>query len=75
MEKGDQLVVFTDGLNEARNRKGQEFGIENVKKTITQNRLLNSQALTETLKDRLLKFSSSLARHDDITLIAVTVKK
>jgi sigma-B regulation protein RsbU (phosphoserine phosphatase) len=69
------MVVFTDGLNEARNRKGQEFGIENVKKTITQNRLLNSQALTETLKDRLLKFSSSLAQRDDITLIAVTVKK
>ena len=75
MEKGDQIVIFTDGLNEARNRKGQEFGIENVKKVITQTKVTNSQVVTETLKNKVFKFSSSTVQRDDITLIVVTLKK
>ena len=74
INKGDRIFVFTDGLNEARNRKGKEFGMENIKQTLIQGASLDSQLLVKNLKDRLFKFSASAAQFDDITLIAVKMK-
>ena len=72
--KGDRIFVFTDGLNEARNRKGEEFGMENIKEALVRSADLNSQLLVENLKDKLLKFSASSPQFDDITLVALKVK-
>ncbi|MCK9615591.1 MAG: CHASE2 domain-containing protein [Candidatus Omnitrophica bacterium] len=67
--KGDKLFLFTDGLYEARNSKGEEFGIENVKKLILQNASLDTKTINEAIRENILKFSDSREQHDDITFI------
>jgi sigma-B regulation protein RsbU (phosphoserine phosphatase) len=71
LEKGDKLFVFTDGLTEARNLDSREFGVENVKKIIHQNAGLLPDALSESLKKGVFKFSYRCPQHDDITLIVL----
>jgi adenylate cyclase len=69
--KQDKLIVFTDGVQEARNKKGEEFGIDNAKKIITDNPRLDPDELSGLIKEDLLRFSRSCPQHDDITLIVV----
>jgi hypothetical protein len=64
IHKGDRLIVFTDGLPEARNVSGQEFGIGNVKDAI---------AKGSDIKDELFRFSHRATQHDDITLITLSL--
>ncbi|MBM3250361.1 MAG: CHASE2 domain-containing protein, partial [Candidatus Omnitrophica bacterium] len=71
LDKADKLFVFTDGLTEARNLDSQEFGVENIKKIIGQNAGLLPQALSESLKKGVYKFSYRCPQHDDITLIVL----
>jgi len=71
LEEQDKLIVFTDGVQEARNKKGEEFGIDNTKKIITDNPRLHPDELSGLIKENLLRFSRSCPQHDDITLIVV----
>lgn len=69
LEEQDKLIVFTDGVQEARNKKGEEFGIDNTKKIITDNPRLHPDELSGLIKENILRFSRSCPQHDDITLI------
>jgi len=62
LEKGDKLIVFTDGVTEARNIRGQEFDLEIVKDIVSKGR---------DIKDELFKFCHRAPQHDDITLITL----
>jgi CHASE2 domain-containing sensor protein len=75
IEKGDTVVVFTDGVSEARNRKNQEFGTENIKNIILENAALSSEKILDIIKEKVFKFSYRCAQHDDITLIVLSVGK
>jgi hypothetical protein len=66
---GDRLTIFTDGVSEARNRKAQEFGTENVKNTILEKAGAGPEQISSLLKERIAKFTASCTQHDDITLI------
>jgi sigma-B regulation protein RsbU (phosphoserine phosphatase) len=74
IEEGDKIVVFTDGLLEARNRENQELGFANLKNIILKNSSLTPQELLETIKTEVFKFSAHTPQHDDITLIVLGKK-
>jgi len=69
IESGDKIVIFTDGLTDARDVNNQEFGCENVKKIISENGTKKAEQLSELIIDRVKKFSMHRSQHDDITLI------
>ena len=69
LKSGDKLVVFTDGVSEARNIRQQEFGTQAVKNLFLEKKDLSAQGLLVALKDNLRSFSRSCPQHDDITLI------
>ncbi len=69
IEKGDKLFLFTDGLYEARNSKGEELGMENTKKIILQNVSLGIKEIQRLVRSAVLKFSDRDKQHDDITFI------
>ena len=69
--KGDKIVVFTDGVNEARSRKQEEFGIDRVRGIIADKGDGSSDALIEAVKKELFEFSARAPQHDDITLIVL----
>jgi len=70
--KGDKIVIFTDGVYEARNRERQEFGVERVKNIILGNSNYSAEKISDSIKEGIFEFSSHCPQHDDITLIVLT---
>jgi sigma-B regulation protein RsbU (phosphoserine phosphatase) len=73
LESGDRLVLYTDGLTEAQNSEGLEFGEHNLTRIGNQNMRLTAADLLETLRREVTAFCNNTF-HDDLTLVVVTVK-
>ena len=56
-EKGDALLLYTDGMIEASDGKGKEFGIERLKKAFLALRDRPAAEITRALIDRLGEFT------------------
>jgi serine phosphatase RsbU (regulator of sigma subunit)/predicted enzyme related to lactoylglutathione lyase len=65
---GDVLALYTDGITEARNEQGQEFGEQYLIESLRQHRGLSCQALLTAIVDGVRRFSPQ-EQHDDITAI------
>ena len=70
---GDVLVLYTDGVTEASNHHGQEFGERCLIESLRQHRELSCQALLTAIVDGVQRFSSQ-EQHDDITAIVAKFK-
>jgi len=68
---GDMLVIYTDGLTEARNRHNEMFGVERLKELITNHRDLSARDFTELVFERITDFCGSTVRADDQTLVVI----
>ncbi len=66
---GDILALYTDGVTEAFNDEGEEFGEQRLIEAVRRNRDLPSEELLAAIVDDLQRFSSGGEQHDDITLI------
>jgi serine phosphatase RsbU (regulator of sigma subunit) len=73
LESGDRLVLYTDGLTEARNASGIEFGEHNVARIGNENMRLSAAEMLETLRREVTTFCNGTF-DDDLTLVVVTVK-
>ena len=65
---GDVLALYTDGITEASNECGEEFGERCLIELLRQHRELSCQALLTAIVDGVQRFSSQ-EQHDDITAI------
>ncbi len=65
-EKGDILVLLTDGVTECRNYRGEMFGVDGAIKTLSYSRTADD--FIKNLESNLKSFCSNL--NDDITAIA-----
>jgi len=73
LESGDRLVLYTDGLTEARNSNGVEFGEHNVTRVGNQNMRLTAAEMLDALRREVTTFCNGIF-DDDLTLVVVTVK-
>jgi sigma-B regulation protein RsbU (phosphoserine phosphatase) len=67
----DTVVVYTDGINEALDDEGNEFGQEQLKAVLREAGPQSVAFLVKTIVDRVQNFSSGHPQNDDITLVAV----
>jgi sigma-B regulation protein RsbU (phosphoserine phosphatase) len=67
----DTVVVYTDGINEAVDAEGNEFGQEQLKGVLQAAGPQSVDFLVKTIVDRVQSFSSGHPQNDDITLAAV----
>jgi len=65
---GDTIAFYTDGITEAFNSSGEEFGEQRLTETLRRHRKLSSQDLLSAIVDEVQKFSPD-EQNDDITLI------
>ena len=65
---GDMLALYTDGITEAGNELGEEFGECRLIESLRQHRELPCQALLTAIVDTVRGFSPQ-EQHDDITAI------
>jgi sigma-B regulation protein RsbU (phosphoserine phosphatase) len=74
MESGDCVVLFTDGVTEALDPEGEEFGVPRVTRVLLENAQLCASALLERITTELKSFVGAAPQHDDITLIVIRKK-
>ena len=74
LQSGDTLVVYTDGVTEAMNPAGVEFGEDRLRSILLESVRLPAQESTKKVIARVLEWQGQAPQHDDITLIVVKVK-
>jgi sigma-B regulation protein RsbU (phosphoserine phosphatase) len=67
----DRLLLFTDGLSEAFDRKDEEYGEERVRDSLLRAHTLPPPAAVERLVADVERFCGSVPLRDDMTLMLV----
>lgn len=70
LQPGDQILLYTDGLIEAKNDRGKMFSLDRLRQIFGQPRS-HPQLLIDELVQQVRKFSRRMPQHDDITLLAI----
>ena len=68
---GDTLLLYTDGVNEALDPEGEEFGMDRLRDTFERQSAKNAAGLVEGMIRAIETFAGNAPQNDDITLIAV----
>jgi serine phosphatase RsbU (regulator of sigma subunit) len=66
---GDLLVMYTDGLIEARNANHEEFSEKRLVHFIKENHTQSAEYLADNLLNSVKGFSEKL--HDDVTIVVI----
>lgn len=74
-EKGDRLVLYTDGITEAMNENNELLGEERLIQEIKESKQLEAHQFTETLYNKLLQWIGlNNTFKDDVTLMVIDIK-
>ena len=71
LEAGDLLVLFTDGMTEAINAAGEEFGEDRLNELIQRYREESASQISRMLMDELRRFCKGIPLPDDVTLMVL----
>ncbi|MEY2485781.1 MAG: hypothetical protein QOH39_1429 [Verrucomicrobiota bacterium] len=71
LEPGDCLVLYTDGVTEALDAEGDEFGLERTIQSVRASAGKGAAAIISRVIDDVRNFAGSQPQNDDITLIAI----
>ena len=67
----EYLLAYTDGLTEARNPDGEEYGAERICALVDDRRSLRPDALISACLSDLRNFTASAKQADDLTLLVI----
>ena len=73
LEKGQVIVISTDGINETFNPQNEMYGKEPVLNIIRKNKNGTAEEILEAIITDLNRFRKGLDLQDDITLIVIKV--
>ncbi|MBC8145475.1 MAG: SpoIIE family protein phosphatase [bacterium] len=71
LEKGDLLVLYTDGVSECLDPDRQEYGDERLQSLFTSDRDISASDAIERTRADLLRFARDAQQSDDITLLVI----
>jgi sigma-B regulation protein RsbU (phosphoserine phosphatase) len=71
LEAGDRVVIYSDGLPEARNTEFEEFGNERILRAISSQRSEPLERALLVLKNRVASFGGGERLQDDLTVIGL----
>jgi sigma-B regulation protein RsbU (phosphoserine phosphatase) len=71
LSPGDWLIQYTDGINEAPGKDGEEFGMDRLVGLVSEARTRSSQELVESVMKNHAEFVTDTEQFDDITLMAL----
>jgi sigma-B regulation protein RsbU (phosphoserine phosphatase) len=72
LQRGDALVLFTDGVTEVRNDDGEEFGEERLEQLLM-SRKFSAAELREQVMSAITEFGGGNFE-DDVTLLVLKVR-
>jgi len=71
LETGDELLLYTDGVNEAFSADDEEFGNDRLEAWLADNRDLNPEELVHGLRAKVAEWAEGAEQSDDITILAL----
>jgi len=71
MQRGDVLVIYSDGVTEAASPSGEEFGPTRLYEVVSRNVDASAAGIRDRIESALTKFSQGTKAADDITLVIV----
>jgi sigma-B regulation protein RsbU (phosphoserine phosphatase) len=74
MRAGDLLFSYTDGMTEALNVEGEEFGETRLQELLADLAHLPAEEVRDAIVERLLAWCQGAPQHDDLTFVVLKVK-
>jgi serine phosphatase RsbU (regulator of sigma subunit) len=71
LNKGDKIILYTDGVTEARNEAEEFFTLERLVETVKQAPPLSAQDLLSHINEKIQQFTGDTPQWDDITLVVM----
>ncbi len=68
---GEMLLLYTDGLTEAQNHAGEQYGMGRLEKLVGSVDARSPQAIIAACLEDWRTFRSGVPQHDDLTLMAI----
>lgn len=73
LQKDDILVMFTDGVTEAKNRSDEEYSDKKLENLLSEKTFSSSEEIMDEVKKSIDEFVAGEPQSDDITLIVLRV--
>lgn len=74
LEPGDSLFLYTDGISEAMNPKGELFGDERLIATCSAMSSSSAKAMIGQMEQQVGAFVDGATQHDDMTMLSLLYK-
>jgi len=74
LKGGDIFIFYTDGVNEARNNRQEEFEEQRLCDVVVQNFVRDSRELKGEILKHIDHFVGAQSRHDDLTMVVIKIK-
>jgi sigma-B regulation protein RsbU (phosphoserine phosphatase) len=71
LERGDLLLLYTDGVTEAMNPERELYTLERLLECVGQGPARSAEALVERITESVRGFAAGAAPSDDITLVVL----
>lgn len=71
MLPGDVLLLYTDGITEAENAMGDEFGIDLLQETFLESAPLGAEQILNDIHEKVAAFVAESQQTDDMTMVVL----
>jgi serine phosphatase RsbU (regulator of sigma subunit) len=71
LDKGDTVLLYTDGVTEANNKFNEEYGKERIQDFVEENGSQNSARLLELFHEDVKNFCLGTEQFDDMTIVVI----
>jgi len=71
LQKGDKLILLTDGVFDAKSREGQRIGFDAIVALVQKH--AGEKRIIDVITDYVQAFSKGAERADDLTIVEITV--
>jgi len=73
---GDAILLYTDGITDARNRGGEDYGEDRLLLLMERlSREMTADEIVRTVADEVSRFTAGADQADDITLVALKARE
>src|SRR5437588_2823126 len=74
MEPGQMLVLYTDGVTEAMNTAGEEYGLHRLVEAVRQAGELTAHEIIDFVHRDVIEWTEGLGAHDDVTFFIIKAR-
>ena len=71
LAQGDSLILYTDGVSEAMNSEGEEFGVDRLREIFTKNPPTSARGTNEAILQAVHDFAGDTPQSDDVTCLVL----